>query len=237
LFLAVCLFSGIGLQLVNPQIVRNFIDAVQAGSPLQTLTHTALLYLGVALAQYALRLATTYLSEDIGWTTTNALRLDLAAHCLRLDLPFHHAHTPGALIERVDGDVSNLANFFSQMVLNLLGNALLLIGTLAVLWLEDWRLGLAFTLFAGVVIAFLGSMREIATPHLRAERQASADLFGFIEERLSGTEDIRANGAGPRRPGFSESQRQFRPGSGTLSDPQRHCGSRRRPLAAGVVLS
>jgi ATP-binding cassette, subfamily B, bacterial len=196
-FLALCLFSGIGLQLVSPQIMRDFINAVQAGSPLQTLTRTALVYLGVAFAQYTMRLAATYFSEDIGWATTNALRLDLAAHCLRLDLPFHHTHTPGGLIERVDGDVSNLANFFSQMVLNLLGNSLLLLGTLAVLSLEDWQLGLAFSLFAALVLFCLGSMREIATPHLQAERQASAELFGFIEERLSGTEDIRANGAGP----------------------------------------
>jgi ATP-binding cassette subfamily B protein len=32
-------------------------------------------------------------------------------------------------------------------------------------------------------------------PHWKAERQASADFFGFLEERLAGTEDIRANGA------------------------------------------
>ena len=28
-----------------------------------------------------------------------------------------------------------------------------------------------------------------------AERQAAADTFGFLEERLSGTEDIRSNNA------------------------------------------
>ena len=43
------------------------------------------------------------------------LRADLARHCLRLDLPFHKTHTPGELIERVDGDVATLGTFFSQM--------------------------------------------------------------------------------------------------------------------------
>ena len=32
------------------------------------------------------------------------------------------------------------------------------------------------------------------TPLLLAARQTSADVFSFIEERLSGTEDLRANG-------------------------------------------
>lgn len=39
------------------------------------------------------------------------------------------------------------------------------------------------------------SLRNIAVPHWEAERQASAEQFGFLEERLAGTEDIRSSGA------------------------------------------
>ena len=42
---------------------------------------------------------------------TNQLRTNLATHCLQLDMPFHHRHTPGALIERIDGDVGQLERF------------------------------------------------------------------------------------------------------------------------------
>ena len=37
--------------------------------------------------------------------------------------------------------------------------------------------------------------RNVAVHHWTAERQASADFYSFLEERLAGTEDIRANGA------------------------------------------
>jgi ATP-binding cassette subfamily B protein len=37
----------------------------------------------------------------------------------------------------------------------------------------------------------------VAVPRSTALRQASAELFGLIEERLAGTEDVRANGAVP----------------------------------------
>lgn len=193
--LGLLLLGSIGLQLVNPQLVRRFIDAAQAGSPTQTLLDLALLFLGAALLNYGLTLGITYLSEDIGWRTTNALRADLAAHCLRLDLHFHHQHTPGALIERIDGDVGQLAHFFSQLVLQLIGNALLLLGILGVLLGEDWRLGVGFLAFISGALLILLRLRNFATPYLQAERAASADLFGFLEERLGGIEDIRANGA------------------------------------------
>jgi len=38
-------------------------------------------------------------------------------------------------------------------------------------------------------------VRDIAVPHQKARREASAQIFGFIEEQLSGTEDIRSSGA------------------------------------------
>ena len=60
---------------------------------------------------------------------------------------FHNDHTPGELIERIDGDVTELATFFSQFALNLVSNGLLLIGILVALFLEDWRAGLAFTIY------------------------------------------------------------------------------------------
>jgi ATP-binding cassette subfamily B protein len=49
LLLAALILSHIGLQLVNPQIVRTFIDTAQAGGALGKLTGAALLFLGVVV--------------------------------------------------------------------------------------------------------------------------------------------------------------------------------------------
>ncbi len=193
--LAVLLVSSIGLQLVNPQLLRSFIDTATGSGTMQTLTRIALLFIGVALLNQALSVGATYISENVGWTATNMLRSDLALHCLDLDMSFHKARTPGELIERIDGDVTALAKFFSQFVIYVFGNLLLLIGVLAVLFTVDWRIGLALAVFAVVVLIALIGTRKFAIPHWAAARQLSADLFGFVEERLAGTEDIRSSGA------------------------------------------
>ncbi|MGC9335784.1 MAG: ABC transporter ATP-binding protein [Anaerolineae bacterium] len=193
--LSVLLLGSIGLQLANPQLMRYFLDTAQAGGDMQTLLATAALFLAVALVQQAVSVAAIYVSENVAWTATNALRADAAAHCLRLDLSFHNAHSPGEMIERLDGDVTALSNFFSQFVVQVLGNGLLLVGILVLLTREDWRVGLTVGLFAATALVALARLRNIAVPHWAAERQASAELFGFLEERLGGTEDIRANGA------------------------------------------
>ncbi len=195
--LAVLLLASISLQLVIPQIVSRFIDTARAGAAVEILGRLALLFLAVALAGQLVSALSVYASENVGWTATNKVREDLALHCLRLDLPFHNARTPGEMIERVDGDVAQLSGFFSQFVIKVLGNVLLLAGILVLLYRADWRVGVAYTVFALTALVVLRHLVEVAVPYWKEARQAGAVLLGFLEERLSGTEDIRASGAVP----------------------------------------
>ncbi|MCI0608105.1 MAG: ABC transporter ATP-binding protein, partial [Anaerolineae bacterium] len=193
--LSILLLGSIGLRIYAPQIMRTFIDSALAGEALQTLTFTAITFIGIALVQQVVGVSVTFLGENVAWTATNALRAELAWHALNLDMRFHNDHTPGELIERIDGDVTELATFFSQFALNLVSNGLLLIGILTALFIEDWRAGLAFTIFSFATIIILGRLKDIAVPHQKARREAEAQLYGFIEEQLAGTEDIRSSGA------------------------------------------
>jgi ATP-binding cassette subfamily B protein len=193
--LGVLLLSSSGLQLLSPLILRRFIDEALAGAALRGLLALGVLFLGAALVGQVVGLAETYVAENVGWTATNALRADLALHVLRLDRSFHHSHPPGELIERVDGDVAKLGNFFARFVVQVLANGLLGIGVLALLFGIDWRVGAVLTAFAIVALAVMNALRDIAVPQWAAARQANADLFGFVEERLAGTEDIRSAGA------------------------------------------
>lgn len=195
ILLAAMLFGSIGLRIIAPQIMRRFIDSALAGEALSTLTWTAVAFISIALIQQGVAIGVTYLGENVAWTATNALRAELAEHAVRLDMRFHNDHTPGELIERIDGDVTELATFFSQFALNLIANGLLLGGILIALFLEDWRVGLGFTAFSILTLAILGRVKDIAVPHQKARREAEAQYFGFIEEQLSGTEDIRSSGA------------------------------------------
>ena len=113
------------LDLANPQVLRAFIDAATQGAALNQLVGIALVFLAIALTSQFVLVGETYLAEDVGLTATNAMRADLTLHCLRLDPAFHASHTPGELIERVDGDINTLSNFFARFVVYVVGNGLL----------------------------------------------------------------------------------------------------------------
>lgn len=195
LLLSLLLLTSVGLQLVNPQILRYFIDTALANSATSPLLLAGLLFIGIALLNQGASVWATYVSENIAWTATNTLRTDLIAHCLRLDMAFHKAHTPGELIERIDGDVDTLSNFFSQLTVHLLANMLLLLGVLTLLFQIDWRVGLSISTFALLALLVLLRIRGLAVSLWVKDRQMDAEFFSFLGEQLVGTEDIRANGA------------------------------------------
>ncbi len=197
LLLTVLVLAGISLQLLNPQLIRHFLDGVETGQSLQELMLTAALFTGIAIIAQITKLIGAYVGEVVAWRATNELRADLALHCLQLDMSFHKAHKPGELIERVDGDVNLLANFFSQLIIQLASNFLLIVGVGVLLWLVDWRIGAAITTLILVGIATLSMLNKHLVPRWQALRQVSSDLFGYLEEWLSGTEEIQTNRAAP----------------------------------------
>ncbi len=192
--LAIFIFSAIGLALFNPQILRYFIDTAQEGGERRDLILAGVAFFAIGLLGQGLMLVNTYLGQDIGWRATNWMRGDLAYHCLQLDMSFHHEHTPGEMVERVDGDTAALSNFFSEFILQVVGSLLLLGGILVVIFFEDWRIGIALTGFVVVSIFVYNLTRNIAVPVYTAEREGYSRLFGFLEERLTGIEDLRTNG-------------------------------------------
>jgi len=194
--LGVFLLGSISLQVATPQLIRVFIDRATArvASPLVWL---GFLYVAAVVLQQVFTVMATWASQQLGWLTTNEMRVDLMAHCLSLDPGFHKERTPGEMIERIDGDMNGLSLFFGQFLLGVLGGLLLLVGVLVALWVQSALAGAVMTAFAALALVVLVAVRRVGAPAWQRARQASAMLFGFLEERLGGTEDLRSCGAEP----------------------------------------
>src|SRR5690606_22512851 len=125
------------LPVAGPLLLGEVVDRAVAGSG--GIAGLALAYLAVTVVADLLVLAVTWWSVELAWRVGNRLRGDLLRHALGLDLAWHGEHSPGLLIERVDGDVDSIVRFASTAVVQLLGNAILLVGVLVIATAIDWR--------------------------------------------------------------------------------------------------
>ncbi len=195
--LLIMLLVSTGLQLVSPQIIKRFIDTAASGGVLASLIQLAGLFLIVAVFNQLITVAVSYLGNDVSWRATNRLRGDLLKHCLRLDMRFHNLKTPGEMIERVDGDVTSISNFFSMFIVQVIGSFVLLAGILGFMFTVNLPIAIVMAVFTLVSILFMVFIRDLGVAPSKDEREASASLFGLIEERIAGIEDVQANGNVP----------------------------------------
>ena len=185
------------LPLAGPLLIGAFVDAALDGESASQLAALGGLFLLTTLTGDALQLVVTWFSVRLAWRVGNRLRLDLCRHALGLDLDWHGDHSAGQLIERIDGDIDAVTRFASTAVLQLAGNTILVAGVLVISAVIDWRASLLIAITVGIAVVVLIRMRRIAVPYYDEEREVQSHLYGDLEERLGGLEDIRANGAGP----------------------------------------
>jgi len=184
------------IQIINPQIIRYYIDAVfEPTLNTRTILYAALLYIGMNLILRAIMILNEYLSNNLAWATTNDLRIDTTRHCINLDMTFHNKHKTGEMIERIDGDASTLSEFFSTFIVYFLGSILLLIGVLIAVFIEGWIYGVIFLGFTLISLIGLYFVRKISAPLWKKVRESTTEMYGNIEESVSGLEDIKGNGA------------------------------------------
>lgn len=210
--LALLVLADLAVQLGIPQLLRIIIDDATTPGPDHDLAVLAGLVVVGALLHQGLAVASTWVAERVGWGATNALRADLTEHVLDLDLGFHKNHPPGELLERVDGDVTALSNFFSSMVVKVMGNGLLIAGIAVLLVVQTPLLGMVLAAVLLVTLVAMVRLHTLAVPWWRAHRAAAAQTYGGLGEQVDGTEDIAANGAGPfMQERFADQLRRWMP--------------------------
>jgi ABC-type multidrug transport system fused ATPase/permease subunit len=188
------------LSLAGPLVVRRIVDVATAGvgraGTAGRITALAVLFLVIAVVAQLLTVAVAWFATLTAWRTTNQIRLDMSRHVLGLDHEFHRTHTPGELIQRVDGDVTSVSDFLGRVVPKLSGAASLVVGMVLVLAVVDRRLAAGSLLYIGAAGSLIARGRHRAVGEASDEMGAYARLYGGIEERLTAAEDLRANGAG-----------------------------------------
>lgn len=197
LALGAMLIAGIAVQISTPYLTSLFIDRIVDQATVRSLTMIAIATVVLSLVGQALAVGQTWVSESLNWSSTNALREDLAEHVLTLDTSFHSSFSVGDLLERIDGDVSTLSRFFSSFLVNLVSNALLLVGALTLLLVTSWQAGAIMTLFSLLTVAVMTVIRARTADLWVKDRNAATARYGLVSEYLQGIDDLQTSNAVP----------------------------------------
>ena len=180
------------LSLATPYLVKVAIDGNIAQGDLPGLTRTALLIAVVWVGLYLAAAGQRWLLSWAGLQVLATLRRDLFRHLQVLPLGYHDTHIVGVTISRVINDVGVINDLLSSGLVTLVGDSVLLVGIVVVMFSMSPKLALlAFTVVPVMVLATMWFARR-AQVAFRQTRARIAAVVGDLAEGLSGMRVIQA---------------------------------------------
>ena len=152
----------------SPYLTKVGIDNYIAHGDLAGLNKVVLVYLAIILFGFLLGYLQTYIMQLTGQRIMFDLRLEIFTHLQRLPLSFFDKNPVGRLMTRVTTDVDVLNELFTAGVVTLLGDLLVLLGIVAVLFVLNAKL--ALVAFSVIPLLFLITI----VFKIKAERLLSA---------------------------------------------------------------
>jgi ATP-binding cassette subfamily B protein len=183
-FLAVVVADAL-VVLVIPLIVRSIIDNGIADHRTRLIVGLALLAAGLAVCDSFLTLGQRYLIARVGEDLIRDLRTRVFSHVLRMPLAFFTRTQTGSLVSRLNADVMGAQTAFTDFMSNVVGNLVIVVFVLTVMFTLSWPitlLALAILPVVGIPVRVLG--RRLAA--LAKERyEGMATMTTMMTERFN----------------------------------------------------
>jgi ATP-binding cassette subfamily B multidrug efflux pump len=188
----VAMLAASGLTLLTPYLIKVAIDQYMTPGDTDGLSRIALAIGASFVGLYAATAGQQYLLSWVGQRALANLRGDLLRHLQVLPMAYHDTHIAGVTVSRVINDVAEISDLLSEGWITLLGDALLLIGIVAVMLSMNVRLALlSFAVIPLMLLAtYLFSSRAKAA--FRQTRQSVAAVVGDLAEGIAGMRVIQA---------------------------------------------
>ena len=186
--LAVFLFVVVldaAIGIANPLIYRAIINNGILKGNSTLVIHLAVLVGMLAILDGAFGLTQSYLSAKIGARIVLSLRAKLFEHIQQMPLAFFTRTQTGALVSRLNNDVSGAQNAFTDILSNVVGNIITAALILGAMFMLSWQITLAALILLPLFIfpaRFWGRKLQAIT---RESFDLAASMNSLMVERFN----------------------------------------------------
>ncbi len=183
----VALILSAGLSLVFPAVIQNVVDSVLVNHDVTLLDRITVFLLGVFLLRSITSLIENYNLNFIGERITFDLRLQLYTHLQGMSLGFFERRRVGELVSRLSSDVTVMRGVLTNNVDTLIQQSLILVGSVVVMLVLNWRLTLfilALVPVIAVIAMVFGRFMRRASTKVQDELAASTVIVDEVFQNI-----------------------------------------------------
>jgi ATP-binding cassette subfamily B protein len=183
-----------GVTIAAPLLLAYAIDSGVRKHDFGPVNRAALIYLGLALVRPLLERLIVLSSARAGERFLGDLRVAAYDHLQDLSMPFFESERAGVLVSRLTADVQSLTTFVRQVLVEVVGNLLLLVVTLSVLVVLSPVLAAVVFVSLPILVVSSASYRKRSQPTFLALRDRVADVMTSLQEGLTGIRVVQSFG-------------------------------------------
>lgn len=180
-----------GSALVQPVLMQVTLDKYILGNNYNGLV----LMVGLMIAQLAIQTVAqyyqTYLTNSLGQSVIRDLRIDIFNHIMSLRLKYFDRTPIGMLITRTVSDLETIADIFSEGLISIVGDLLLVLAIVAAMLIQDWKLALITLIPMPFLLMSTYVFKEAIKSSFQEVRTQVARLNTFLAEHISGISIIQ----------------------------------------------
>ena len=203
---------NVAIDVILPLFLGTFTDEIaKINTPLAFIVGLSIGYFSLCIVNQVLIYFESMILQHTGQRIVYKLRMEVFEHIENMSQNQFSIMPVGSLVTRVANYTTALSDLFTNVIVALLRNILMIIGVYIIMFVLSWKLALVLTGF--VVIVFIASLifRSIVTKIFRKERQYTSDMNTFLNENLSGMKVIQIfNQEGRKDEEFLEKNEKLR---------------------------
>ena len=189
---ATLMFISSALTLLTPYLIKIVIDIYIVNGNLAGLNRFAIITACAFIALSLSRAGQQYLLSWVGHHVLYTLRAQLFRQLQRIHLAYHDTHIIGVTLSKVINDVEIINSFLSDGLVNLIGDAFVIVGIVTVMIMMSPSLGLmTLSILPLMIVSTLLFTRHAKTAYGKT-RSSIATLVGDLAENIANMRIIQA---------------------------------------------
>ena len=185
LVLLVMLLS-IGYDLVSPLLVGNIEETVKGAFELSYLFSVVAVYAGILIVSLVCTYVQAMILQRTGQKIMSAIRMDTFTHIESLSQEQLNQLPVGKLVTRVSNDPNAISFMFTNILVTLVKNIMVIFGVLGAMLTLNVALTLMVMCFVPFLTLFTVIFRKFSRKVHRQVNDATTDLNTYLSENLSG---------------------------------------------------
>ncbi|MES2808926.1 MAG: ABC transporter ATP-binding protein [Bacteroidota bacterium] len=177
--------------LVQPVLIQKTLDEHIMLNNYNGLLYMVEAMMALLVIQTVAQYYQTYLTNTLGQSVIRDLRVDVFNHITSLRLKYFDRTPIGMLITRTVSDLETIADIFSEGLISIIGDLLLVVAIIAYMIFQDWKLALITLIPMPFLFASTYIFKEAIKSSFQEVRTQVAQLNTFLAEHISGVSVIQ----------------------------------------------